>query len=682
MAAAAACAGLLKATAPTASAQAPQPAEPLNRLTPEEQAAGWHLLFDGDSLDGWTTSGNLDAWRVEDGAIRCVPNNGWWLRTEDQHRDFELFVDFKLAPGANSGLGLRGSATGDPAFTGMELQIFDSHGQEPSLNGCGAVYNAIAPRVQAVKPAGEWNTYRVLLEGDTLSAWLNGQPIHVDEKLDDRGIVHVPEDKNPMRSRVKSGYLSFQDHGDEVWFRNIKIRPIDMHPLDVPPAEGEPQWVDLFNGRDLTGWFSKGNATWSAEDGQIVGRDGGPGHLYSDGVYKDFELRAKVRINTAGNSGFYFRAKPPEGNPDHWPDGYEAQVDHRDPQNFTGCLYGRAWAKELVTRENEWFDYNVRCVGNEITLAINGRTMLETTQNAFAEGHVALQGHHKGSEVRWRDIQIRPLHGTAAKTTAAAPGKGTMIEPKSASAASFSELRVAPPSGKTDAADPASDATKETVDIFFCTHPTAYRHDVLDEARRIVQRLDEKHDWLKATVSDNVADMTPDLLADLDTVVFFTQGEPPMSEEQKSAFVNFCEGGGGFVGIHCGADTYANWEWYVRHVGGTFDGHPWNKEVVVAIEDAAHPAMKVWGDPAKFKIADEIYQFKSVGEDLHVLARLLVAGDPPLENNREYPLVWTRTTGQGRVFYTAFGHRPEVWRDQRFIDHLLAGIRWATNVEG
>ncbi|NUM41988.1 MAG: DUF1080 domain-containing protein [Leptospiraceae bacterium] len=192
-----------------------------NALAAEEREAGWTLLFDGTTLDGWTTAGNIEAWVVKDGEIHTTGNNGWWLRTKRMYRDFELKLDFLIPPGGNSGVGLRGSSVGDPAFTGMEVQIYDTHGQEPGLSHCGAVYNAIAPVKQAVRPPGEWNTYHIRLVGDTLDVWLNGERIHDGQKLDERGIFRSPDQPLPLRDRLPTGYVSLQDHGNPVRYRNI-----------------------------------------------------------------------------------------------------------------------------------------------------------------------------------------------------------------------------------------------------------------------------------------------------------------------------------------------------------------------------------------------------------------------------------------------------------------------------
>jgi len=379
----------------------------VNDLTPEERAAGFVQIFNGRDLTGWTTSGDIDAWSVDGGNIVTSGRGGWWLRTEKQYRDFELRLEFRIPENGNSGVGLRGSTNGDPAFTGMEIQIYDNHGDEPAINGCGAVYNAIVPSAQAVHEPGEWNEYRIRLVGDTLNVWLNGEHIHDDQKLDERGYFRQPSQKMPLQDRLTTGYVSLQDHGNPVRYRNIRIK--DMSPYKDPGG-----WTPIFNGKDTTGWTARGGGTWTVDGGTLVGKDG-PGHLFSNGTWTDVEMRAMVKVNERGNSGFYFRTVPNADDPDTWPTGYEAQVDNHDPKNFTGCVYARAWADELITRDEAWFDYRVRAVGNRIQTWINGQPMVDTELTDFASGHIALQTHHNGNEIRWRDIQVRDLSASMDK---------------------------------------------------------------------------------------------------------------------------------------------------------------------------------------------------------------------------------------------------------------------------
>jgi len=388
-------------------ASAPALAQPDRRAgTP---GADWEVLFDGTDLAKFTTSGDMSAWAIEDGHIvNAKPGKGWWLRTKRMYRDFELKVDFRIPEGGNSGVGLRGSSTGDPAFTGMEIQIYDSHGDEPSLSGCGAVYNAIAPDIQAVNAPGEWNSYHIRLVDDTLDVWLNGEHIHKDEKLDDRGYFRRPDQPVPLNARLTTGYIAFQDHG-EGGLRLRDIRVLDLSP-DPDPGDFEP----IFNGRNLTGWTPRDDAQWSVAEGAIDGGTlvgkGGPGHLFWEGEVTDFGMRAFVRVNTNGNSGMYFRVKP---NPDSpWPVGYEAQVDNHDPKNFTGVIYARAWPDDHdapITRDNAWFDYRVRAVGDRIRTWINGVPFVDARLDEFHEGAIALQGHHEGNVIEYRDIQVRTI---------------------------------------------------------------------------------------------------------------------------------------------------------------------------------------------------------------------------------------------------------------------------------
>ncbi len=383
----------------------------LTALASAQQAGpGWVELFNGDNLEGWTASGDLAAWGVEGGELVIQnPGQGWWLRTDKTYRDFELVLDFNVSEGANSGLGLRGSAHGDPAFTGLELQIYDNFGDEPDVNTCGAIYNAIAPATNAVRPAGEWNSYRVRLVGDTLDVWLNGEHIQRGQKLDDRGFFRSRDQKLPLRDRYSTGYISLQDHGQEVRYRNIRIK-------DLSPDPDAGGYRPLFDGKTTDGWFARGGGTWTIgqrdlEGGAVIGRDG-PGHLFSDKTFGDFELRAFAKVNTRGNSGLYFRTVPNADNPDSWPTGYEAQVDQHDPKNFTGCVYDRAWPENAdgpITRDDAWFDYRIRAVGDRVQTWINGVPMVDARLSDFDEGHFALQTHHRGNEIMYRDVRVRVI---------------------------------------------------------------------------------------------------------------------------------------------------------------------------------------------------------------------------------------------------------------------------------
>ena len=246
---------------------------------------GWTRLFDGATLEGWHVRGNEAAWGVSDGELIVHGPNGGWIVTNDAFRDFELLLEFMVPEGGNSGVGLRVAESGDPAFSGMEVQILGSHGESPTDTNCGAVYNAIAPRSMAVRPAGEWNTYRITLEGKKLDVELNGETIHDGEVLDDRGYTHQKSRSNPLGRRRTTGQIALQDHGAAVRFRNIWIR--DLSP-DRDPGGFTPLPVDP----SLQGWHAVGEGVWEVQQGVLVGH--GPGCLISDAMYDLGDVRADV----------------------------------------------------------------------------------------------------------------------------------------------------------------------------------------------------------------------------------------------------------------------------------------------------------------------------------------------------------------------------------------------------
>lgn len=371
---------------------------------------GFVDLFNGKDLTGWTTAGEDGSWGVQDGELVTLkPGKGWWLRTDRMFRDFELTLDFWMPEGGNSGVGLRGSSGGDPAFTGFEVQILDTAGQEPDVHNCGAVYEAIAPSEMAVYPAGRWNTYRIRLVGDVLDVWLNGRHIQDSQRLDDRGYFRQEDNKLPLNTRATTGYIALQDHGHPFRYRNIRIK--DLSP-DPEPQGMKPLITGMGSDGQPEGWFAEDAAEWTVEDGgTLVGRKG-PGHLFTDATFRDFEMRALVKVNERGNSGMYFRVKPNPDPNNPWPIGYEAQVDQHDPKNFTGCIYNAAWPtyiKGPITRDNAWFDYRVRVEGEHIRTWINGVPMVDTFLDTYDAGHLAVQGHHDTNVIMYRDIRVLPL---------------------------------------------------------------------------------------------------------------------------------------------------------------------------------------------------------------------------------------------------------------------------------
>ena len=174
------------------------------------------------------------------------------------------------------------------------------------------------------------------------------------------------------------------------------------------PKEDDKGWVQLFNGKDLDGWVSlpEDKARWSVKDGAIVG-EGGVGHLYTErGDYQNFDFKIEAMISDGGNSGQYFRTKKEPG----FPKGYEAQINstHGDPQR-TGSLYNIVKITKQLHKPDEWFTQEVIADGDHIIIKVNGDTVVDTHDDKYSKGHLAIQQHNEGSVVHVRKAEIKEL---------------------------------------------------------------------------------------------------------------------------------------------------------------------------------------------------------------------------------------------------------------------------------
>ena len=216
------------ATAPSGSA-----AMRLNTLTPEERAAGWRLLFDGHSTAGWR-GWQMDSmpsgWGVREGALTRVRPAADIITTE-KFRNFELSLEWNVAPKGNSGIFYRASEDDDAIYwTAPEMQILDDarHADGQSrLTAAGADYGLYPSPAGVVKPAGEWNQVRILVDGNHVEQWLNGVKVVEYELGSPDWEAKVKASKfatHPRYGRNAEGYIGLQEHEFRVAFRNIKIR--------------------------------------------------------------------------------------------------------------------------------------------------------------------------------------------------------------------------------------------------------------------------------------------------------------------------------------------------------------------------------------------------------------------------------------------------------------------------
>ncbi len=212
-------------------------AAPANQLTEDEKSAGWRLVFDGTTTHGWHTFKKQTfpekGWVVEDGWLHGQGKGGGDIISDGEFEDFELQWDWKLAPSGNSGVKYFVlDSRAQPL--GHEYQMIDDQ-REPGIKKgnrkqfTAAFYDVLPPGPTRLKPSGEVNTSRILVKGNHVEHWLNGEKVLEYECGSDTVKAAVAASKfkytTGFGNKVK-GHLLLQDHGTEVWFQNIKLREL------------------------------------------------------------------------------------------------------------------------------------------------------------------------------------------------------------------------------------------------------------------------------------------------------------------------------------------------------------------------------------------------------------------------------------------------------------------------
>ena len=208
---------------------------PPNTLTEPEVEAGWMLLFDGESLDGWRMYDSGDAmrgWTAVDGALHRSGRGGDII-TGREFSDFELVLEWRLEEGGNSGVFYLADTGSERIFmSAPEMQILDDDrhpdGRSP-VTSAGANYGLHPAPRGVVKPVGEWNHIRIRVEDGQVEHWMNGVHI-VDYELGSESwqekVANSKFAQWPEYGTARTGHIGLQDHGNPVWFRNIKIREL------------------------------------------------------------------------------------------------------------------------------------------------------------------------------------------------------------------------------------------------------------------------------------------------------------------------------------------------------------------------------------------------------------------------------------------------------------------------
>ena len=206
-----------------------------NTLSYQERKEGWTLLFDGKTTQGWmsTKEKPLPASHVQEGALNPHPCN-YMLVYEKPLENFVLALDFKLSPKCNSGVFVRTKSLiprpgKDVGFNGIEVAIDATEG--PGFHTTGAIYDMVATKENAMKPAGEWNHLQITSQGSVIEVEVNGKPVsRVD--LSEWNAPNVRPDGSAHKFDIAykdhplKGYIGLQDHGSDCWYKNIKLKPL------------------------------------------------------------------------------------------------------------------------------------------------------------------------------------------------------------------------------------------------------------------------------------------------------------------------------------------------------------------------------------------------------------------------------------------------------------------------
>lgn len=211
-----------------------------NQLTDQQKAEGWKLLFNGQNMDGWRNFKGTEnnSWEVVDGTLHCKPKDQADKRgdimTADQYANFELAFQWKIAPQANSGVIYRSTEEFDrPYLSGPEYQLIDDKGYPGELKPAqmtGSNYDMhAAPADKQINPAGEWNDTRIVVNGNHVEHWLNGAKL-VEYEFGSPEWKKLKEGSKWKDAKgygmAQSGHIDLQDHGGEVWFRNVMIKTL------------------------------------------------------------------------------------------------------------------------------------------------------------------------------------------------------------------------------------------------------------------------------------------------------------------------------------------------------------------------------------------------------------------------------------------------------------------------
>ena len=385
-------------------------------------------LFNGTDLTGWKGEG----YEVKDGAIVCTPQ-GKNLMTERLFANYAFDFEFKLPPAGNNGIGIHYPGTGDAAYVGMEVQVLDNTSDKykdlKPYQFHGSIYTMVPAKKAPLKPVGEWNQERIIVNGDDVQVTVNGEVI-TEAKLSELN-QKFPQHEGAKR---RAGHIAFCGHGDPVAFRGMRI--IEFPPVANEEGATKAGFTKIFDGESLKGWqHNAGDLNhWKPANG-ILKYDGKARDLWSEKEYGDFELAFDWRWAAPGpvmkrpiigadgketgqqvevqelDSGIYLRgSSKSQVNLWNWPCGSGEVYGYRtDKSQPAAVIAGVTPKKRMDKPVGEWNRMMIKMKGDKLTVSLNGEVVMEEAQlpGVAAKGKIALQ--HHGSMIDFANIWIKEL---------------------------------------------------------------------------------------------------------------------------------------------------------------------------------------------------------------------------------------------------------------------------------
>lgn len=401
-------------------------------MTPEERAAQIKKWTDGSNKGAMMELGKTGKphWYVE-GEDLVNDGFGAYATTEKDYSDFELLLEYKTVPLADSGIYLRGVP---------QVQIWD-YTEEAKFKlgadkGSGGLWNNSPgapgkdPLVKADKAFGEWNKFRIVMVGSRVTVWLN------DKLVVDHANLENYYDKNSKDAAIKAnprpvpakGPIQLQTHGGEIRWRNVFIREIGSDEANkLLASKGAAGYKSVWNGKDFTGWAGPVE-NYEIKDGGIVCKPAKGGTIYYNQDLKDFMARVEFKLPPGGNNGLAIRY-PGQGDTAYVGmcelqvlDTENEKYKKLDPRQAHGSAYGMVAAHRGYLRPlGEWNFEEVTIKGSTIKVELNGVVILDTDVSKVTEymanskhpgkdrtnGFFGFAGHN--DPVAFRNIQIKEL---------------------------------------------------------------------------------------------------------------------------------------------------------------------------------------------------------------------------------------------------------------------------------